>query len=600
MLAIKNRTILAYSLLIILTIVLSSLYASKAHRLSALNDVLLDSFFRLRGPLPASKDIVIVGIDRKSAVEMKRKSNGWKRTDFATMIRNLTAAGADLIAIDYIFVQRDTPEQDQALSSAMQESANVILASVISGNNRSFPLDMFRSQEVGEGFIDISPDEDRVVRWASSLSSRNEQGHTLIDLPFPIAIAMSRLYPQGNYKLENQHIPFSETNPRHSFLINFAGPPETFPPISAVDVIKNRFDQKLVHGKIVLIGNMDPLEHDYFPVPFQPDSSKMQSMYGIEIHANAIQTLLTKQFIVPMRSNLVIVLLLVVAFACFLLSFVWKQNSLITSAAAILLLLVFFFVCYSLFLKGTFVPAAPIFLSGILITATGIAARQAEEAADKRFITQLFGRYVAPNVVKELIEHRDLIVFAGRKERLTMFFSDIRGFTTMSERLAPEQVSTLLNEYFSHMTKIVFKHGGTLDKFMGDAVMAFFGNPIFFADHPKRAVQMALEMKKEMEVLCAKWKSEGKESEVGIGMGINTGEVVVGNLGSNEFFDYTVIGDAVNLACRLEAMAKKGQIIVSESTYQEVKDYFKIEKLEPVMVKGKTQLVQIYEVISEL
>src|SRR5262249_4201356 len=152
----------------------------------------------------------------------------------------------------------------------------------------------------------------------------------------------------------------------------------------------------------------------------------------------------------------------------------------------------------------------------------------------------------------------------------------------------------------SRMTKIVFKHGGTLDKFMGDAVMAFFGNPIFFPDHAKRAVQMALEMKTEMELLCAKWKSEGKESEVGIGMGINTGEVVVGNLGSNEFFDYTVIGDAVNLACRLEAMAKKGQIIISETTYQEVKDFFKIEKLEPVVVKGKTQLVQIYEVIAEL
>src|SRR5262245_30757813 len=142
MLAIKNRTILAYSLLIILTILLSFLYIAKTHRLSSLNDSLLDSLFRLRGPLPASKDIVIVGIDRKSAVEMKRKSSGWKRTDFAAMIRNLTAAGADLIGIDYIFVQHDTPEQDQALSGAMQESANVILASVAAGNNRSFPLDI--------------------------------------------------------------------------------------------------------------------------------------------------------------------------------------------------------------------------------------------------------------------------------------------------------------------------------------------------------------------------------------------------------------------------------------------------------------------------
>ncbi len=167
----------------------------------------------------------------------------------------------------------------------------------------------------------------------------------------------------------------------------------------------------------------------------------------------------------------------------------------------------------------------------------------------------------------------------------------------MSEKLAPEEVSAVLNEYFSRMTKIVFKHGGTLDKFMGDAIMAFFGNPIYFPDHARRAVEMAIEMREAMKELKADWARRGKDYPVAVGMGINTGEVIVGNLGSEEFFDYTVIGDDVNLACRLESIAKGGQIILSSATYEEVKDQFELRKLEPVVVKGKSQPVQIYEVV---
>ena len=168
----------------------------------------------------------------------------------------------------------------------------------------------------------------------------------------------------------------------------------------------------------------------------------------------------------------------------------------------------------------------------------------------------------------------------------------------MSEKLPPEDVCVLLNEYFSRMTRIVFKHGGTLDKFIGDALMAFFGNPIYFEDHARRAVAMALDMKADMLELKNKWAAEGKENSFDIGMGINTGEVIVGNLGSADFFDYTVIGDEVNLACRLESVAARSQILISESTYKEVKDLFEIRALEPVMVKGKSHPVQVYEVLS--
>jgi adenylate cyclase len=243
------------------------------------------------------------------------------------------------------------------------------------------------------------------------------------------------------------------------------------------------------------------------------------------------------------------------------------------------------------------VAGAPLYLCVGLIGAAGLIGRQAEESTQKRYIMQLFGRYVSPTVVQELIRNRDLVRLGGRKERLTVFFSDIRGFTSMSEKMPPEEVSALLNDYFSRMTRIVFAHGGTLDKFMGDAVMAFFGNPLYFPGHAKEAVAMALDMKEEMERLLKEREAAGQEASFGIGMGINTGEVVVGNLGSNEFVDYTVIGDDVNLACRLESVAGKGQILISASTYEEIKNDFEVVRLEPVTVKGKSRPVDVYEVL---
>jgi adenylate cyclase len=219
----------------------------------------------------------------------------------------------------------------------------------------------------------------------------------------------------------------------------------------------------------------------------------------------------------------------------------------------------------------------------------------AKSLREKEVIKGAFSKYVTKSVVDRILQHQDGLKLGGEKKEVTVFFSDIRGFTPMSEVLSAEEVVHLLNEYFTAMTTIIFKYEGTLDKFMGDAIMAVYGAPIDMADHAERAVLAAIEMSEKMKELQAKWKLEGKR-EVNIGIGINTGEVVVGNIGSNERMEYTAIGDNVNLTQRLESVAEKGQILISAATYERVKHNVNATVLDPIKVKGKVEKVLAYSV----
>jgi class 3 adenylate cyclase len=221
----------------------------------------------------------------------------------------------------------------------------------------------------------------------------------------------------------------------------------------------------------------------------------------------------------------------------------------------------------------------------------------AHSLREKELLKGAFSKYVTKSVVDRIMENEGGLKLGGEKKEVSVFFSDIRGFTHMSEQLRPEEVVSLLNEYFTEMVKIIFKYEGTLDKFMGDAIMAVFGAPVDQADHAERAVMAALEMSQKMMELRAKWRMEGKK-EVNIGIGINTGEVIVGNLGSNERMEYTAIGDNVNLAQRLESVAEGGQILISSATYEIVKGKVVARMLEPIKLKGKAEKVIPYEVES--
>lgn len=244
------------------------------------------------------------------------------------------------------------------------------------------------------------------------------------------------------------------------------------------------------------------------------------------------------------------------------------------------------------------VPFTYPMLAIIISYIVSIVSRYLSERKERNRVTSLFSRYVSQQVVDEILSSQEAQNLGGTRKNVTLMFVDIRGFTPLSERIEPEEVIQVLNEYLDLCTQAVFRFEGTLDKFIGDGVMAIFGAPIPFADHPERAVRAALEMKKGSAAL-AEQLTEKYGYSVSFGIGLNTGDAVIGNIGAKNRLDYTAIGDTVNMAARLESNAKPGQILISQSTYDLVKDKFEIASLGEIKVKGKEKPVVVYQVTGE-
>jgi len=223
--------------------------------------------------------------------------------------------------------------------------------------------------------------------------------------------------------------------------------------------------------------------------------------------------------------------------------------------------------------------------------------QMARSLREKEMIKRAFTRYVAREVVEEILKDPERMSLKGERREVTVLFCDVRGFTPLSERLSPEEVVSLLNDFYTLAIETTFKHDGTLDKFMGDAVMAIFGAPIPHPDHSVRAVQTALAMREGIAGLNERRALLGKES-VAIGIGVSAGEVVAGTVGTEDRMEYTVIGDSVNLAARLESNAKPGQILISARTWELVRDAVETRPLGPIKVKGKEEQVEVYEVLG--
>jgi adenylate cyclase len=223
--------------------------------------------------------------------------------------------------------------------------------------------------------------------------------------------------------------------------------------------------------------------------------------------------------------------------------------------------------------------------------------QMARSLREKEMIKRAFTRYVAREVVEEILKDPENLVLTGERREVTVLFCDVRGFTPMSERLSPEEVVLLLNDFYTLMIETTFKHDGTLDKFLGDAVMAIFGAPIAHPDHSLRAVRTALAMQEGIVELNARRLTDGKEP-IAVGIGVSAGEAVAGTVGTVDRMEYTVIGDTVNLAARLESSAKPGQILISQPTYAAVCDAVDVRPLGPIRVKGKEEEVDVYEVLG--
>ena len=358
-------------------------------------------------------------------------------------------------------------------------------------------------------------------------------------------------------------------------------------------VEKEKTLKEKVNGSICIIGLTATGTHDFNPIPYE----STYPMVGT--HGTVLNSILTKQFIIqaPHSANLTILLVLAVVIGLSL-PFLSSINGLFFT---IVILTGTFFISLYWFNQGLWLNlASPSLLS--LFSYLGITSYKfSTEEKSKREIKNAFSKYVSPEIIEEILQDPSKLRLGGDRRKLTVLFSDIRSFTTYSEKRSPEEIVSILNEYLDAMTKVIVEHKGTLDKYVGDEIMAVFGAPSY--EEPEvssqRAVTCALKLLERLKMLHEKWQKEGLEP-LDIGIGINTGEMVVGNMGSELRMDYTVIGDAVNLGARVEALTRQfnTHLIITEATYKYVEDIVDVKPLETIKVKGKEIPVMIYDVLG--
>jgi len=380
-----------------------------------------------------------------------------------------------------------------------------------------------------------------------------------------------------------------------AMMINYIGQPRTFPTISCTGVLSDGFDPASLRDKIVLLGWINTLQE--IDRHITPVSSGGYRMAGVEVQANAIYTIRNHRWLSPQSTGSKVLTILALALICGLV-LPWLG----VGASAGLGLLVgvgYFLATQVLFglgvLPSPFYPLLTVLFCFVAIT----ALRFALEQRARRRVQALFGRYVSPQVAAMLsLEDPDLVRPGGTRREISVLFADIRGFTSIAESLPPEQVVNLVNTYDDPLARVVFERGGFLDKFTGDGIMALFGVPLPQPDHAERAVRAGLEMQAVAQQVSAQ---RGEvEWPIRYGIGVTSGEAVVGNIGGEERMDFTAIGDVVNLAARLEGRAQPGEVLISEYTYELVKDVVEAERLPPIKVKGKKEPVVVYRVLGML
>ncbi|NPU84257.1 MAG: adenylate/guanylate cyclase domain-containing protein [Syntrophaceae bacterium] len=449
------------------------------------------------------------------------------------------------------------------------------------------------------GYFNAFPDADGVIRWSPLVIRMGDNFYHPLSLALlqqyfewePLILQLADFGVEG-IRIGDVQIPTDEAG---RILINYLGPGKTFPHYAISDILNGRLDPDTFKDKIVIVGATAIGIYDLRVTPFS-------SVYpGVEIHATVIDNILRKNFLQRTAWTSLVDFLSIIGLGL-LIGLVLPRFNAVRGLLFSAVVLAGFIVVNTLLFTRMNAWLNLIYPVLVILTVyVGVTVyRYITEEREKQKIRGAFQYYLTASVINEMLKDPTKLKLGGDKKNLTVLFSDIRGFTTISEKLSPEELVHLLNEYLTAMTDLVFKYNGLLDKYMGDAIMAVWGAPLDQPDHAERACRTALEMLDELKKLQNRWESEGRP-RLDIGVGINTGDMVVGNMGSQMRFDYTVMGDSVNLGSRLEGINKEygTNIVVSEFTYETVKDRFFCRELDSVRVKGKKLPVRIYELLGE-
>jgi adenylate cyclase len=609
----------------------------------SIEGTLVDWRFKARNAIAAPKvppNIVVVAIDEASIARYGRWP--WSRARIAELVDKVAAGKPRAIGVDLFFPQSESAAADARLADALgrvrgiaaeavafevrragapadarapdAEAPDALLDDAISRVEKASEL---RPLEAGRvllpppaiaaasnfGHVNYLPDANGKLRW-EYLYLRHA-GEFYPSLALQVArlargLPLDAIRIVGGFGVDfgGELIPADDHG---RYLVNYYGGERTFPHYSAGAILGGDTPAAVLEDCVVFIGATGIATYDLIVTPFA------EGMPGVEKNATVAANILNVSFLrdAPLSADLLVIVL--AGLAVFLLC--RHRRAAVSFVALFFLTCVLVAVNYTFFVRGVRLALAyPLFLVALQGVAT-VAQQYLAEERVSREMRRMFSSYVTKRVVDQLIDNPEMARLGGERREVTILFSDIRGFTTFSERHGPEEVVRTLNEYLGAMTEVVFRWEGTLDKFIGDAVMAFWGAPLAQEDHAERALRCALHMQGRLAELNAAWAAAGR-GELRIGIGINTGEVIVGNIGAEgKKMEYTVIGDQVNLASRVESLTKKYGcgILITASTLAKVRPlidgggfgHVAVRGLDDVAVKGKEQPVRVYEFAPE-
>ncbi|MCK4858700.1 MAG: adenylate/guanylate cyclase domain-containing protein [candidate division Zixibacteria bacterium] len=632
----------------------TSFGADKPALLQALDNQLTSAMFRWRGAELPRHPIVIVDIDEKSLARIGQWP--WSRDTVARLVEQISRQGAKVIGLDMMFIEPDRTspknffqrypqigaglakllpglDHDQQLGDALAESASVLgyamltqhdglkdpaalpfpsanlqLAAEGVGFDRLTLIPAYRAtanhpaiaQALSEGFLNFFPESSGAVHKVPLLIS-------LDGIPYPsLALEVARI-ALGEQALKVHPAPaaageklgllgvsigerFVPTDDLGQMSVNFRGPWRTFNYLSASDLLETPHAE--LQGAVVLIGTSAAGLLDLQTTPLS------RTIPGVEIHANIVDNLLAAD---PLKHDIFteigITLTLIVVGGILLSLLLARTGPLVGAFGALIILLAAVSGNYLLLFKngsivGLTYPLVTILLIWLLVTLANYLLVERQ----KQFVQGAFRHYLAPQVVEQLLQNPQQLSLAGEEKVLTVMFSDIRNFTSISEAMDSVALADFMNRYLTEMSRLIMAERGLIDKFIGDAVMAIWGAPLDDDEHALQAVKCALRMKEQTARLRRQWLAEGLP-EINIGIGLNSGPMRVGNFGSEQLFDYTVIGDQVNLASRLEGLNKiyGTTILLSEQTRNQLAGEILCRPIDLVRVKGKQQSVEIFE-----
>lgn len=589
-----------------------------------------------------SEEIAVIVIDDKS---IERHRWPWKRDLYAKIFEYLnTYSSPKIIGYDAILSSSEDKASDKVLFDTLHGIDNVVVGFSpleqkdadfeyikkfnekfgidVTDNRKNnnfgiyhsiskFPAEYFNAVKYA-GSVNINQDYDGYLRRYDSLITVDKNYYP------SLALRMYMLLNNTNkVTLNHNNLFVDETNltvptdTSAAGVQNFiryykkhSGSEYTHKKYSAIDIIDSLesikkgerpiIEPSELNDKIVFVGanarGAGLALEDALPTPI------LQRHPGVDIQATNLDNLINNEFIkqTTLKQDLFVIILLSIATFIIISKFsIFKSILLLISIGIIYF--IFTIICYRNGIAPNVITPLAIQLVTMIF---GYSYKFIQEGRNKEKIKNAMGKYLSQDIMQNVVQNIDDIRLGGKKANVTVLFADIRGFTSMSEKMTAEEVSVILNEYFSEIEPIITKYNGVINKFIGDAVMAIFGEPIQDINHPQNAVKCACEMLKKVEQLQDKWLFEGKP-KIEIGIGINTGEAFVGNIGSEKRLEYTVIGDMVNLASRIESYNKvyKTNMLISSSTYSHVSDIVDVIKIADVTIRGKAKKMDIYEVL---